>query len=320
MRRFAFVATIGAGLLLGACSKTEDTAPESRLFGNPPVIQNATLVQSQNVGVATCDMTDALKGFFCQAGVGIAIDQINWTPTTFTVHYTEALMSVQTSDPDTVAGQPNDILLVGASYQKSNTGGEKFEATLVLFDDGSPTPSPFTIDAFAPAGIATDCQPTNDCTGVPTDPQVGRICSPAHYSLTSNDPVAGDNTWTRGFALVKGGAVLTNNPVVRPFTPGDKSNLAYDCIAMSRQEYPAISDVQPGQPVKFKIEVVDRAGNLTAWPQPLQAPLILPTYTCDGDECSCCWLVSANPDECRGRPGLTGPGYPNGLCIDLLGP
>jgi hypothetical protein len=312
MRRSAFIATIAAGLLLGACSKTEDTAPESRLFGNPPVIQNAALVQAAGVGTAVCDMSDALRGYFCNGG--IPTDQINFPPITFTVQYTEALMSVQTTDPDSVTGQPNDILLVGASYQKSNTGGEISEATLVLFDDGSVNVPPFTIPAIGPEGIYTDCHPADDCGGTPVAPGEGRACSQGQYLLTSNDTAANDNTWTRGFALVTGTPKLTNQPTPN-YTTGKKSDLASDCIALVRHEYPAISDVRPGEPVKFKIEVVDRAGNLTTWPQPLQAPLIQSTYTCTGDDCGCCWLISSLPDpECRGKPGLTGPGYPNGFC------
>jgi len=84
-------------------------------------------------------------------------------------------------------------------------------------------------------------------------------------------------------------------------------------------------DLNAGQPVDFKIEVVDRSGNLTVWPQPLQAPLVPTTYICEGetgnaDDCSCCWLISSNPEtDCKGRPGMVGPGYPNGFCIDLFG-
>src|SRR6185503_7368000 len=202
--------------------------------------------------------------------------------------------------------------------------GEKTEATLVLLDDGSLNNPPFTIAASGADNIFTDCEPTADCGGVPVDPAQGRLCNNERLLLTSNDTLANDNTWTRGFAIVTGNPRLTNQPS-RQYAAGSKSNLASDCLTKARQEYPAISDLNAGQPVDFKIEVVDRSGNLTVWPQPLQAPLVPTTYICEGetgnaDDCSCCWLISSNPEtDCKGRPGMVGPGYPNGFCIDLFG-
>jgi hypothetical protein len=311
MRRTAFVALIAAGLISGSCSKTQDTAPETRLFGNPPVIQNVTLTQGGSSGQALCDITQSVKGFFCEKG-GITESDVNYPPAiTLTVKYSGLQLAVQTTDPDTVAGQPNDILLVSASYQKTNQG-QPVEVSLVLLDDGST--NTFTYRQQSVNG--EQCEP-GAC-----------FCGTATYKLTSNDNVANDNTWSRGFALVTGDTTLTH-PLR---TNGDtlsvtNSQLAYDCIGSGpkeatgptvitggNQQAPAITDTG-GQPVKFKIEVVDRAGNITGWPQQPIATFDKTTYSCEGDDCACCFIFSGNPtSECSGLDGMVGPTFPTGLC------
>jgi hypothetical protein len=322
MRRSAVVAILAAGLLLGSCSKTQDTAPESRLFGNPPVIQNVTLLQSSSTGQATCDITEMVKGFLCAGGV--PLNTVTLPPMELIVNFSESQFNVQTTDPDTVAGQQNDILLVAASYQKSNQGGNITETSIVLLDDGSTNLFNFgqlTID------IPEECQPDPNFTC--GDPSVS--CAPATYTLTSNDTVANDNTWTRGFALVTGDQILTSPPNINVNT---RATLAYDCLASGRgplngsvaitggkRQYPAIADVAVGQPVKFKIEVVDRAGNLTTWPQQPSTTFARTNYSCGPDVCACCLLLSSQPgSDCRGREGLLGTpgsGYEDGVCKHL---
>lgn len=318
MRRPAFVALIAASLLFGSCSKTQDTAPESRLFGNPPVIQNVTLVNSGATGEALCDITQAVKGFLCAGGVPLGL--VNVPQILLDVDFTEAQFNVVTADPDTVPGQPNDILLVAASYQKSNQGGTPVETSIVLLDDGSSNVFNFnqlTID------IPEECTAGTDACGIPGDPSVS--CAPAVYTLTSNDAVSNDNTWTRGFALVTGDQTLVAPAGINVNT---RASLVYDCLASGRnqnsgstaisggkRQYPAIADVAVGSQVKFKIEVVDRAGNLTTWPQQPAATFTKTSYSCLGDDCACCLMLSSQPgSDCSGRPGLAGPGFPTGLC------
>jgi hypothetical protein len=309
MRRSAFVALIAAGLISGSCSKTQDTAPETRLFGASPVIQNVTLTQGGSSGQAVCDITEFVKGYFCQNG-SITTSDVNYPPAiTVTVHYSGLQLAVQTSDPDTVAGQPNDILLVSASYQKSNQG-QPVEVSLVLLDDGSTN----TFN-YRQQSIYGEMCDTGGCS-----------CGTANYSLTSNDMVANDNTWSRGFALVTGDTTLTH-PLRTNGGQISVSNsaLAYDCIGSGpaqagtsvvtggNRQAPAITDTG-GQPVKFKIEVVDRAGNLTGWPQQPTATFDRTTYSCDGDDCACCFIFTGNTNECSGLDGMAGPAFPGGLC------
>jgi hypothetical protein len=316
MRRSASVALIATGLLLGSCSKTQDTAPETRLFGAAPVIENAQLVRDSSVGTASCDMTDAIKGYLCANGYRPS--DIDFTDHVFiNVHYTEAEIQIQAIDPDTKPGGQNDILLVGASYQSSSSGTQKFESTLVVLDDGGgatgATNNQFTFQQRV-TDIQQACQPDPNLCADPN----GVSCGTAIFKLNSNDPVANDNTWTRGFALLSGSTTFTGPPGI---TPGTRENFVQDCVAGQKHQFPVLADVPVGTPVTFKIEVVDRAGNLTQWPQPLGITFDKTVYDCSGDVCGCCLLLSNQPDvECKGKPGLVGPGYPNGWCIAYAGP
>jgi hypothetical protein len=310
MRRYASVALIAVALLFGACSKTQDTAPETRLFGAPPVIQNATLVQSSSVGTATCDITDAFKGFLCMAG--FPINTLNIQPLSVTVHYSEAQISVHATDPDSVPGGQNDILLVSASYQSSNQGSVPVESSLVVLDDGSTNQFNYKQVTFE---VLQACQAADPI--LCGDPSVS--CGPAEFKLTSNDTVLNDDTWTRGFALVAGTQdTLLTSPA--GINVGSKSTIASDCIAKVKGQFPAIAAVPVGSDVKFKIEVVDRAGNLTQWPQPLTTTFGKTTWDCGPDICACCVLLSSDPGtDCHNKPGLVSPPtYPNGLCVDAL--
>jgi hypothetical protein len=235
-------------------------------------------------------------------------------PIVVNVHYTEAEISVQTTDPDTQAGGQNDILLVAASYQSCADCSPPVESSLVVLDDGAGgggSPNQFSYQARA--DIRQACVPDpNLCA----DPQ-GFACGTATYLLNSNDKVQNDNTWTRGFALMSGDARLTSPPGIS--VDGSKQVFAGDCVAFVKHQYPVIAVVPVGSPVNFKIEVVDRAGNLTAWPQPLGVTFEQTLFDCGPDACACCLMLTNDPGQCRGKLGLVSPGTPNGWCIDNLG-
>src|SRR5262245_21801600 len=57
--------------LLGtlACSKTEDTAPERRIFGSPPSIQTVDPNYYSPQAPVDCDFTDIILAFFCGFGI-----------------------------------------------------------------------------------------------------------------------------------------------------------------------------------------------------------------------------------------------------------
>lgn len=314
MRRFTLVAIVAAGLLFGtSCSKTEDTSPETRLFGEPPVIQNVSLTQGGGLGQATCDYTKVLEGFLCMGGV--PLDQIEPPiPTiTISVGYSELQFQVQVTDPNSVAGGQSDILLVSASYQRSNQGGTPVETSLVILDDGGT--NNFN---YSQQGIEIQ----EGCTDQPNDsvcPGRSVSCASAVYTLTSNDGVANDTTFTRGFALISNTFNLTAPTGI---SLGSKASLALNCVARDKGQYPAFADVALGQGVSFKIEAVDRAGNLATWPAQPQASFTQTNFSCTGDECACCFLLSSQPGaDCADRPGLRGvpgSGFENGLCVDLL--
>jgi len=309
---------MASGLLLGSCSKTQDTAPESRLFGSAPVIENAQLILNSGVGTATCDLSPIIKGIMCSSGYQPSTFDFS-NPPVVNVHYTEAEISVETIDPDTKPGEPNDILLVGASYQSSSSGGVKTESTLVVLDDGGgatgATSNQFTYQQKAQ--IDEGCNPDpNLCA----DPE-GFACGTAIYTLNSNDKVLNDNVWTRGFALMAGSQDTLFTAPPRVTVDGSKQIFAGDCVARVKHQYPVLADVPVGTPVNFKIEVVDRAGNLTQWPQPLPTTFTKTVFDCSGDECACCLIFSNEPGaECKGRPGLTSPDHTSGLCIENFGP
>jgi hypothetical protein len=293
-----------------SCSKTQDTAPETRLFGSPPVINNVTLSQSGSVGEAACQYGQIVEGWFCGEGYALAATpDIN-----IQVNYSELQFTVQATDPDTQAGGQNDILLVAASYQRTNQG-QPVETSLVMLDDGSLQAEPFQYsqqgDIFEACVADTNslCGPN------------GLTCSAAKYTLTSNDAVTGDSTFSRGFALISNMMTLTEPDPDTTSLGGRGTGAAVDCVAAVKKQFPAITDVPLGQPVSFKIEVVDRAGNLTAWPTRPQGNFQKTTIACTGDACGCCFLVSDNPvADCRGRPGLEGApgsGFEAGFCTIL---
>lgn len=293
------------GLIVAApgCSKTEDTAPESRVFGSPPVIESvAAGIQVRSI---QCDGAQFVLQFWC--GFELPPSAFAQPPTvTLDITYSEAILNIAVSDPESTPAL-SDVLLVSASFLSSIQGIPE-ETSLVVLDDGALPPKlPFPQKA--------------DFSQVCPDPMCSpQSCSPATYEVTSNDATAMDGTYTRRVAFILQGAGVP---------PGNGFNLLQDCLSSQEEVAPVVSANIVGAPVEFTIEATDRSGNITAWPQRPSLTVQPSSLTCSGDQCGCCFLFNPNPDGtydpanpygpggCRGAsglPGATGSGFENGLC------
>ena len=295
-----------------ACSKTQDTAPERRIFGEPPTIQSVdpdfVLPEAQ----AECDFTDVVFALFCQNGILDVEPQTGtgwWivpdpddntkfvirhsdTPTTvpgviIDGNYTELNFKVNAVDPNSTTGN-NNILLVSSSFV---TPQSHIETSLVLFDDGSENNFPVEQQAY----VAEDC--------VIDIPSATCACSNARYNIKSGDQLKGNDLYSRRFVVLNRTA------------PG----FLTDCIMRSRNVVGVVAD--PHSTYEFKIEAVDRQGNLTAWPNKLVAETGDGRFACVGDSCGCCLLHAFSQlteiSTCKNEPGMISPStFPNGFCID----
>ena len=77
-----------------------------------------------------------------------------------------------------------------------------------------------------------------------------------------------------------------------------------DCLALTKGQI--VLNVESGESFDFRLDVVDRAGNITTWPTPLPAIAQKSTFTCSGDECLCCLLVNPVASNCSGLAGFAG--------------
>jgi hypothetical protein len=298
-----------------SCSKTEDTAPERRLFGDPPIITSVNFDHIDDTGQEVpgfgtkafirCDFTEIIVDELCGfgypdvqtiAGGGWTVDpatgkgSVGNNPTTepgifIEGTYGEVIFKVSVTDPNSTTAQ-NNLLLVGASYKVPDS---TTETTLVLFDDGgstkffnkqeNPTPGEFCVH-----------KPDGSCE-----------CSGPGWNVTSGDTAAKDNVWTRRMAFV--------NSETRPFLK--------DCILRDRAE--TLASAPPGTTLTFKIEAVDRQGNLTAWPSNLVGitDSNFGKFACNGDPCGCCYLFTQDASDvrCNNLPGMVGSAFPDGLCM-----
>jgi len=280
------------------CSKTQDTAPETRIFGDPPSIGRVDL----NAGTesVTCDVSQAIRGAFCIGGGGVP-DYYAFSPgptVNIVVGYTEFEFFVQATDAQSTATQ-SDILLVTASFQTPVGGGSQIEETsLILLDDGQTlqfpwqqTQQPLDVCTFDPFNIP-------ECT-----------CNPGQYSLTTNDVAAADNVFTRGFAFLAPGQGI----------PANAFGMIESCVAREKHQAPFSAPQYIGTTLDFKVEAIDRAGNDTVWPVSLSGQVNPTSYSCTGDLCACCWVTASDPSACRGLPGMIAlPGnqlWPEGTSI-----
>jgi hypothetical protein len=291
-------------LPLLACSKTEDVAPEKRIFGAPPVIETVDVDVHPQFGFE-CDFSEIMETKLCAETQATDIEA--FPNILIRGSYTRLFITARVTDPNTTFDTDgnidrSDLLLVAASYTEVDTQTKpKPETTLVLFDDGSETTG-FTRRQRSSTG--------EDCT---IDPNVGCTCQARIYQLTSRDEEKNDSRFTRGFGFVGQGAA----PYVE------------DCIMQSEQL--AYSFTPPNNRFEFRIDAVDKSGNLTTWGE---RPIITTgedTFTCTGDECGCCLFISSNPcappdpekkwerGGCIYLEGMVSPSsFPNGICIDYL--
>jgi len=329
----AFLATTVAAL--AACSKSEDTAPDRKVFGDPPRIESATLDQNEESvscdwqlpldclafvapdsfgfpNVTPLDFTDDCLSpcqrseadqFLCTEHELYLRPQFCNFVTLFPDHlitqgnYTQLQFKVKVTDPNSTT-PGSDILLVSASFVTDpNATTNKEETSLVLFDDGSAGEFPYTQPA-APVGLE-DCTPTST-DGVLSDCR----CQQGRYTLRSGDTLAKDGIYERDFALFN---VREQNG----------RTLIGDCIAREKHQAPFSSTVS-GVTLEFRIDAVDKAGNVATWPTKPTAVVHQNTYSCTGDDCMCCILATGVPRACQGRPGLIGTLTPEGVCNSPL--
>ena len=295
-----------------SCSKTADTAPERRIFGSPPTIETVDPNFANPQTPVDCDFTDIVNALLCKNGILDAQPQTGrgWTkavdqdgnpivvysdvptkvPGTFIEGtYTELSFRAKVTDPESTSQQSN-ILLVSASFVPPDS---TTETSLVLFDDGSTIDFPFEQRALVEESCDVDI-PNQICT-----------CSAAIYKINSGDLVKGDNLFTRKFA----------------FADKNASGFLNDCVMRSKKEIPVAADV--GSTLQFKIEAVDRQGNLSTSPTKLPAVVGAGTFLCNGDSCGCCLLHAFSQltdiTKCHGEPGMISPSQaPNGVCIDII--
>src|SRR6267154_3532193 len=283
--------SILAGLILvavtvGACSKTQDTTPGTRLFGNPPVIVSVHL--DTTPAQVSCDFTEALT-FYYQG----QMEQ----PTSIGGTYSNIKLTVEVTDPDSkgTTSDLTNILLVSASYVVPDSTNIN---TIVLFDDGSPIQSDRSQALVWPQ---TATVPLSFIVAPTTG---GVTCSNASFDLTSGDATVNDGIYTRSFAFVKP-------------PDHDIGNFFEDCIAKQNHEVP-YSGVANSEPISLKIQVVDKQGNLTTASQNQNLTTSLTTAACTGDPCACCveanGVTAATSENgiCRGLPGIYGPLTPDG--------
>jgi hypothetical protein len=319
LRAAALSAAVLAAL---SCSKTSDTAPERRVFGDPPTIQSVDYVFNAASSV-TCDISVLVANIICDqsgktvfdveflTGSGWNTKEVNGHQEVFFAPapspgpgvfiqgtYSEAIFRAKVTDPQSVPNGKTDVLLVSSSFEQPES---KSETSLVLFDDGSSNlfPNPQRL------GLPEKCS---------LDP-VNQVCQcdPATFDVVSGDETPNDGWFVRHFAIPN----------------RTTSGFLLDCIMRAHQENVAFP-APPGTPFQFQIEAVDREGNLTKWPTKLNGTTGTDTFVCNGDPCACCYLYSASgqgvdQSQCRGTDGrgldgMISPSlFPDGFCHFLNG-
>jgi hypothetical protein len=302
--RLALKIALACGLAAGlGCSKTQDTAPESRLFGSPPVISTVSVVSRQ--GFAHCDFT-AMAQTWIFENFGMTADQYQFVPgPNFVVDagYAETVVNAHVQDPEDTP-TTSDILLVTVSFQIP-TLPTPDEISLLMFDDGQSNQFLYK-QMYDREG--------EDCTvdvvnGIYT-------CGLAlnKYYLTTNDPVAGDHVFTRAFAYTTPGADVYS---------GSGLLLLDDCVASQNHQYPAAGTLVANKTLPLKIEAVDHEGNLTTWPNSPTTTIGPSSLHSATDECILCILTSGNPTvDCKGKTGMNvtsnSASFPPGqICMGL---
>ncbi|PYT37633.1 MAG: hypothetical protein DMF52_02890 [Acidobacteria bacterium] len=298
-----------------SCSKTQDTPPERRVFGDPPRILSVDPLPADLTQHADCPFTEVMRSYYCKFNIhdvqfmagggwappGAPDDGIpdSTVPGVFIEGtYDEVVLRAKVTDPNSPPppGQSN-ILLVSASFPEPLTNPPVKETTLVLFDDGSNTRFP------VPQRVTTIAE---DCV---VDFRGNCSCFQARFDVLSGDELgkAGDGTYTRRLGFVE---------VHSMSDAGTK--FLQDCIMESTGATPFLAEA--GWTYAFKIEAVDRQGNLGTWPTKVSAVIGPGSFACKGDPCACCIMQSAEPAaDCHGVEGSTSPSFPDGVCIGFFG-
>ncbi|MBI1951984.1 MAG: hypothetical protein HYS34_11565 [Acidobacteria bacterium] len=295
-----------AALATLSCSKTQDTAPERRIFGDPPTIQTVEQNFFDPAFHVSCDFSEIVVGQVCELsgeakiivepqpgpgwvrgrkpGLGSVVNPEAGVFVEGT--YGEATMRVTVTDPNSTSAQ-NNILLVSASFIKPDS---KNEDSIVMFDDGAENHFMF------PQRVST---PGESCTGVNDPTEATCKCVGTSYPLDSGDTNKNDDEFTRRLAFHK--------PTANPYL--------LDCI--QRDRHATLILASTGTTFTFKIEAVDRQGNLSTWPQSLPLTTGDDSFDCTGDPCGCCVLQFGGLDSaCNGLEGMTSPDvFPDGLCV-----
>ena len=299
-RRLAAVGTAILAMAVFGCSKTQDTSPESRLFGSPPSITGVDI--SVSTRSVDCDVSDVIRGYFCTSNAN-PFGRVTFQSPEVHVSgsYSRVTFSVHASDPDS-QGTTSDILLTSASYSTPPDQGEVKEVSLVLLDDGGSNDFPY--NQVSTYGVPEKCT---------IDTNLGICgCALGEYNLRSNDMTAGDGAYSRTFAFIAPGA---------GFPSQFGADLLQNCIIRTNSEAPSAGQGFLARPLEFKIEAVDRSGNLAAWPVKPAVNIDATSYACTGDDCACCLMDHSDPGPCANLPGSYGPpgsGFENGACIDLF--
>jgi len=298
---------LALGLAAGlGCSKTQDTAPESRIFGSPPIIESVTVTGGQST--LNCDLTEMIQGWIC-ANLSLTPAQYQFSPSAnvfVEVTYNKIDVTARVVDPEDTP-TTSDVLLATTSYENPIVQGQTpEEISLVMFDDGGT--NTFLYEQKNDKGEDCEIDTSKGLCG----------CSHAQYNLTTDDSSKGDHIFTRGFAFITPGPGLDSSAL----------SLASDCVARLDKRYPDPSSKfkEAGYPpIPLKVEAVDHEGNLTAWPTQPTADSAPSALVPDplADLCALCLITSADPgSECKGRPGMivTDPsaGWPLGpFCQNL---
>ncbi len=274
-------------LPLAACSKTDDQPGVRQIFGASPVITADPIVTSNETQL-DCDVINP-NLFIAQRDFPF-LDQnqvaADFADLKMGMIYTELELLVEVADEDDDQAIPGveDILAVTATYvppgQPDHEGAPpKAEHSLVLFDDGSQNKFSFT--QIGTVDLICDEGPPLTCRKI------------SGFILASNDMTANDSIFTRRIATFD--LNLENL---------DTLLFLQDCLALTKKQI--ILNVESGESFDFRLDVVDRAGNITTWPTPLPAIAQPSIFSCSGDECLCCLSVNSQFTNCSGLAGFAG--------------
>jgi hypothetical protein len=254
---------------------------EAGYYGPPPEIHSVSTQLFRDK--VQCDVTETLVAQICTLGVPGVVPT---APIVLDSTYDMLVVAADVTDRDSTT-EHNDIVEVRADLAPF---ADLFVAYRIpLLDDGSST-------------VETQLQRSDlwggkDCD---YDPIIGLCeCGLARYPTYSGDSSSDDGRYTREMGLFSNA------------TPSE----TVDCFLEARSRTPLVG-LDDGAPAEVRLRAVDRQGNVTTWPDTFELTTGAGSLACSGDECGCCLIL--NPyfflEFCRGKPGMTSPDIPQGLC------